>query len=354
MKTKITLLLLFSVLAFAQSQNNLQEDSLIMELWDEDKEEWALFGKSENIFDLNGQLTATIGYYTEEEGIWIPISKTEHDYDNDGYRTRSTEYEDEGGTGQWEVDGKYEYFFDAGGKDTVELSYGWDSDAQSWNLEGKMEFFYDASGYLNMTLKYRTEGSGNPWIPQWKFENLNDSNGNDTLETVYRWDETGELWEPSEKIAQTHDEDGNVVLHYHEYWDANTSQWKFQDREKYEISVTDSMKEEITYDGDESGSKWDPIYRMTYYYSDQVTSVHNAGFAMVRVYPNPATEFFVFDGIETSGTAYVEIVEISGKIVLSQEVNTNQKVTVRHLPRGLYLYKYSVDSKTYSGKLILK
>ena len=94
--------------------------------------------------------------------------------------------------------------------------------------------------------------------------------------------------------------------------------------------------------------------RLTYYYSDPVTSINNAGFATVRVYPNPATEYIVFNGIETSGTAYVELFEIQGKIILSQPIDYSQKVIVQHLPQGLYLYKYSVESKTYTGKLIIK
>ena len=353
MKTSITLLLLFAGLAFAQSQNNLKEDSLIIEFWDETKEEWALWGKAENIFDVNGQLITTIGYYADE-GNWVSIEKTEYTYDTSGIRILETEYEDEEGTGEWAVDGKREYFFDADGKDTLELSYGWDSDAKLWQLEGKIEFSYDASGNLIMDMKYRTEGPGNPWIPKWKFEYLNDSNGNDTLETTYRWEETDEVWTPNERIAQTHDENGNVISHYHEYWDENTSQWKFQDKEKYEIDVTDSTKQEVTYEWVESASEWSLSMRLTNYYSDPVTSIHNAGIATVRVYPNPAMEFIVFDGIETSGTAYVEIVEIQGKIVLSQEINNSQKVSVQHLPQGLYLYKYSVNSKTYTGKLIIK
>jgi hypothetical protein len=353
MKTKITLLLLIAGLASVSGQDSLREDSLIMEFWDETKEEWSLFGKTENTFDVNGQLTTAIFYFADE-GNFVPIEKTEYDYDNDGNRTRSTEYEDEGGTGEWTVSDKYEYFPDASGKDTTELGYDWDSDAQSWNLESKSEFTYDASGNLIQTIDYRTEGVDKPWIPKWKHEKDYDSNGNDTLLTTYRWNETSEQWDPSERIAQTHDEDGNVILHYHEYWDEDTNQWEFQDREKYEIVVTDYTKQEVAYEWDESGNKWDPIYRLTYYHSDPVTSINNAGSAAVRVYPNPATEFIVFDGIETPGTAYVEIFEIHGKIVLSQPIDNSQKVSVRHLSHGLYLYRYSVVSKTYTGKLIIK
>ena len=76
--------------------------------------------------------------------------------------------------------------------------------------------------------------------------------------------------------------------------------------------------------------------------------------ASIRIYPNPATEFIVFDWIETPGTACIELFDIQGKIVLSQAVDNSQKVSVQHLPQGLYLYKYSVDSKTYTGKLIIK
>ena len=78
MKTSIILLLLFLGLASVTGQNNLREDSTIMELWDDTKEEWVLFGKGENTFDVNGQLTTTIGYYADE-GNLVPIEKSEYD-----------------------------------------------------------------------------------------------------------------------------------------------------------------------------------------------------------------------------------------------------------------------------------
>lgn len=354
MKTSITLLLLISGLAFVSGQNgNQQADSMIMELWDETEGAWALWGKGENIFNVNGQLITTIGYFSDE-GNWIPGEKTEYTYDANGNRILETEYEAEG-PGEWGVTEKREYSVDASGKDTLELSFDWDSDSQTWQPEGKSEFTYDASGNLTMLIKYRTEGSGNPWIPQWKFAYEYDVHGNDTLETTYRWDESGEKWDPSEKIEQTFDGDGNVILHYHEYWDENTSQWVFQDREKYEYVVTDSAKQETTYDWDESGSKWDPIYRMTYYYSDPgITNIQNFPFEEVRVYPNPAMEFIVFEGMKTQGAACIELFDIQGRIVLCQEIKNGQKVSVQHLSQGLYLYKYSADNRIYSGKLIIK
>ena len=91
MKTSITLLLLISGLASVTGQNDLQEDSTIMELWDETKEEWVLFGKGENTFDVKGQLTTTIGYYADE-GNWVPIGKSEYTYDTNGNRILETEY----------------------------------------------------------------------------------------------------------------------------------------------------------------------------------------------------------------------------------------------------------------------
>ncbi|MCK5464337.1 MAG: T9SS type A sorting domain-containing protein [Bacteroidales bacterium] len=151
------------------------------------------------------------------------------------------------------------------------------------------------------------------------------------------------------------DVDGNVILHFHEYWDENTNEWKFQDEEKYETVVTDSVKQVVTYDWDESTSKWNLSIRLTFYYSDPgVTSIHNVSSAELKVYPNPATEFVVFDGIESSGSAYVELFDIQGKIVLSQTIDHNQKVYVQQLYQGLYLYKYSMNGKTYTGKLIIK
>ena len=141
----------------------------------------------------------------------------------------------------------------------------------------------------------------------------------------------------------------------HEYWDESTNQWKLEGKEKYETVVTDSVKQEVTYTWDESASKWGLSIRLTYYYSNpNVTSIYNVSSTELKVYPNPATEFVVFEGINTSSSAYVELFDIQGRIVLSQAIDHNQKVYVQQLYQGLYLYKYSVNDKTYTGKLIIK
>jgi len=101
MKTSITLLLLFSVLATVLGQIvDQQEDSLIMEVWDESTEEWATFGKAEFTYNVNGQMIVSIGYYADEDKNWVPIEKTEHTYNTNGNRIRSTEYEDWEGAGE--------------------------------------------------------------------------------------------------------------------------------------------------------------------------------------------------------------------------------------------------------------
>ena len=326
-----------------------------MEIWDEDTGDWGLVWKSEYIYDVNGYLTAVVGYFAFDVGDWLPMEKTEREYDNDGNRTRETEYEDEGGTGEWTVSEKREYFCDAGGKDTLEMDYDWNSYTKTWQLEGKSELTYDAGRNLVQIIKYRTEGIDQPRIPMYKFEYLNDANGNDTVETAYRWEEVEEWWRQNEQIVQTYDQDGNVIFQTHGYWDDNANEWKINGKEMYEIFSTEFTKQETTYDWNDVSASWDPSIRMTHYYSDRnVTDVHFEGAAELKVYPNPTTEFVVISGLKIFNAATIEIFDMQGRTVLSQAVGQNQKVCVQHLQKGVYIYKFFVSDKTYTGKLIIK
>ncbi len=74
----------------------------------------------------------------------------------------------------------------------------------------------------------------------------------------------------------------------------------------------------------------------------------------IKIYPNPATEFVVFDVNSTSKTAIVEIFDINGKKVLHQELSDNKQISVSHLNRGLYMYKLIHNSTIYSGKIMIE
>lgn len=71
----------------------------------------------------------------------------------------------------------------------------------------------------------------------------------------------------------------------------------------------------------------------------------------LAVYPNPASNYFVISGTTQSGT--VELMNVSGQIVLRQVFENNQHISV-DLPTGMYFAKIKVGEKEALKKLIVK
>ena len=57
----------------------------------------------------------------------------------------------------------------------------------------------------------------------------------------------------------------------------------------------------------------------------------------LAIYPNPASSFFTLKGLAKRST--VQVLDASGKLVLSQEVNNGSTINVEGLKKGLYLVK---------------
>ncbi|NDW19016.1 T9SS C-terminal target domain-containing protein [Dysgonomonas sp. 216] len=57
----------------------------------------------------------------------------------------------------------------------------------------------------------------------------------------------------------------------------------------------------------------------------------------LRVYPNPVLESFNVNGLEKD--SFLTICDMTGKIVLQQMVSPNERISISHLPQGLYLVR---------------
>jgi len=71
----------------------------------------------------------------------------------------------------------------------------------------------------------------------------------------------------------------------------------------------------------------------------------------VKVYPNPANDFL---NIETIGISIssVEMYNLLGKNVLTQNNSINNKIDISHLSSGIYLLKVNAEGRTFTTKII--
>lgn len=70
------------------------------------------------------------------------------------------------------------------------------------------------------------------------------------------------------------------------------------------------------------------------------------------LYPNPACDFIVLD--IGSNNAVVELYDVFGKTVLSQELPASKQISVSQLQKGIYIYKVIQGDKTFGGKIVIE
>jgi hypothetical protein len=70
---------------------------------------------------------------------------------------------------------------------------------------------------------------------------------------------------------------------------------------------------------------------------------------MVEVYPSPATSALIIDGL--TNTALVEIYDISGKLLLTKQLNT-QQLDISLLAKGLYFIKLTTEEGSVVRKFV--
>ena len=110
------------------------------------------------------------------------------------------------------------------------------------------------------------------------------------------------------------------------------------------------IDERINYSG--AGSLYN---RIKYYYSNQtITGIKENTQKKEDVYPNPATDFINLHVGTTLDPAKIEIYDSQGKLVMTEDIIPGKQISVKHLQRGLYIYKVSFQDTILTGKIILQ
>ena len=79
-----------------------------------------------------------------------------------------------------------------------------------------------------------------------------------------------------------------------------------------------------------------------------MTSIDNQTIRHIALFPNPATSWFVVEGLDNTTT--VAVFDIAGKKVAEKTVQPNEKISVAGWNKGAYLV--NVNGKT--AKLVVK
>jgi hypothetical protein len=225
--------------------------------------------------------------------------------------------------------------------------------------DGKSYYTYDAKGNRTSIIYYYwgriDEWDTNPpkWILFYKGEFTFDNLGYITLGIDSYWDySTG--WNIDQKNEYTYDDKANLIS-TNAYTLDQTSQYENFFKYEYAYNLFGNMTSYIYYLWNESTDQWIANSKGTNYYSEyNTTLVPVIPEREIKVYPNPASEYVLFDLPDISESATVELYDIQGKMVLEQRLSHNKQISVSNLGEGMYLYRLNDRGNTYKGKIFVE
>jgi len=96
-----------------------------------------------------------------------------------------------------------------------------------------------------------------------------------------------------------------------------------------------------------------PVSKTVYYYSEQgqtILSVETR--EKVTVYPNPVSHNLTLTFSGSQEPAFFRLFDSQGREILSQRVAEGERMNLRFLDKGVYLYSVVLDQEIHTGKLI--
>ena len=384
--------------------------------WDGNNQ-WIEYDFIEYAYDENGNKTFEAYYwYDWDSDQWIGSYKYEYTYDEQGNMTSETYYYYYNvSTNQWEPSSKYEYTYDEKGTLKFFDVYYWNFDTEQLDPSSRNYYYYDVQGNLiadryydwyvdygyycsekyeytydennNMTTNTGSYRDGENYVVFAKKEcSYNESGLLASLDTLYQnW--YTDQWEGI-RVKYTYDVNRNLTSWTTHEFNPDDSTWIGIEKKKYFFddaselkdlmvpqafyidnissesdsivplwnTVNNKLMKRITYIYRERTEEWIFDDELKYYYSEQFeTGKPDITEGGLTIYPNPATDYILVSSDDLCRSAMIEIFDIQGKVVLRQEmIDDHQRISVKHLDTGIYIYKLTNNSITYRGKIIVE
>jgi hypothetical protein len=360
-------------------------DSTIHETWDSAAGQLVVSWKAIHAYDAGGNKTSEIRYaWNDSASLWALAAKDEYTYDASGNNILFVLNLWNPNTSQWVIYYKEGYAYNAGGNVTLDSLYYWDEYEGQWFNWSKTEYTYGEGGNLSLYVDKYWDDNTSRWANNYKSEFTYDVDGSLKALIGYLPNENTGQWYFDYKEEYEYDgsEFKNLKKVNYYYWDSRTSQWIFFGWDDYtyddnlhialimeyeydaELDQSSNFaKLESTYDAfgnittvlyywNKAGSEWATDNKKTDYYSQhEITGVSSIPGRKISVYPNPASGYVIFDGLNDSGSATVELFDMEGKKVLEQKLPESRQISVSNLRKGLYLYRLYDRGIIYKGKI---
>jgi hypothetical protein len=302
-------------------------------LWDSTANLWVLNYKLENSYRTNNQIEIRNGFaWNDSTKLWEDDYRENHYFDTSDYKI------------------KYE-----------ERSFS--TVTNVWKLGLLDEYINDSVGNLSQTIRFEAGISSGQMELTEKLNSDYDSLNREIQKLEYMWNPGTFQWDLSARSFRTYTSANDVaeIISQHR----SGSNWVTSARHQYTYHFgfpsTDLVIPFTNYFNDKileikswqwDGVQWPEPIKSTYFYSDfKPTSVQVLKENTINAYPNPFTNELSFD-LPTSETFQLELYDVQGKLVWSQQVRANQKVPTSKLENGLYFYSIRNNKNVFQGKLV--
>ncbi len=345
-------------------------------IWDEDAGEWINAVKRESTFDANGNVLMEIDYELDElSDQLIAVWKEEYTYGDYGI-TQYVYYERDENNGQLVALWKEVYSYDSNNNISQFLEYSRDENSSEWVNDWKGELTYNSGGNYTMYIYSVWDETSSKWYPYSKSEFSYDENGNMTEVIDFETDFLTSLFVKTAKSAYEYDANGNPTIEIYSDYDDESETFIFDSKYDYtyDLSVvvndlilpslylfTPDFSNQIvnkpteftSYDWDYGIEEWGNSYKSIYYYTEgNSTGVNDLGNNISKIYPNPVAKYLMFSIAGNNTNATFELFDLQGQKLLSKEVNSNERINLKNMDTGMYIYRINVDGNKQTGKLI--
>jgi len=278
-------------------------------------------------YDANQHLIEYINQeYDDLTSSWVNDFKCVSTYNTLGLKTEYIEYNFV--SNSWIPSSKIEYTHNSQSRLNKELHYSWQTSSNSWNISSQTELYYDSFGNMLESLR---------------------SN----------WNTTSLDWKPDARTLRSYNSNYpfvDLVLPWHCFlftflWSNPIVPEPYYNFDMITPQYTSMLLIREYQRWDEDDSIWETREVKEYYYSDHITGTPNNDYTTeLKIYPNPASDYVIID--IGNNSCEFELIDISGKVILSV-IDSENKINIRSIPVGIYLYHVVIHNQEYKGKLVI-
>lgn len=250
-------------------------------------------------------------------------------------------------------------------------SYNYNVTKKTYEYDVKYTETFDSKGNLVLETAEFWDANTNGFILGFKQESTYNSDNLQTLNTQY--EKHAGVWVAINKRDYTYDNYKNLISELHSENTSDALAWEALSKDNFTYNLTYTLAQIV---GPEElftpsirnnmistevisyyrSGEWSDDPEITYYYSPMsVTGINDITNATtLKIYPNPASDYIVITAADPLSVSHISISDLQGNTLVSLDSVTENKTSVKHLNRGLYIYQITGRNQVISGKIVIE